>query len=85
VPTNACCFAAQALKATLKDSTFQADKVNVWTNQIIEHCLKGLQQQQKKFKYVVTCILQQKVGAGLHTAAAAYWDRKKDGEILLAG
>ncbi len=49
-------------------------KVNGWTAQIVEHCLKSLTAHNKRFKYVVTCVLQQKVGAGMHTAMATVWD-----------
>jgi Tctex-1 family len=31
----------------------------------------------------VTVMLQQKVGAGLHTALAAHWDVKRDGVALM--
>lgn len=35
----------------------------------------------KNFKYVVTCIIQQNNGAGIQSAATAYWDTKTDGLI----
>ena len=31
------------------------------------------------FKYVVTCVIQQKNGAGMNTAATCFWDTNKDG------
>lgn len=71
----------QALQGTLSEVQFDSERVSVWTNQVIDHCLKGLQGMGKPFKYVVTCIIMQKNGAGLHTAAGAYWDGHKDGEF----
>ena len=57
------------------------DKVNDWCRQIIDNCIKELAKLQKPFKYAVTCIITQNNGAGLHTAATAYWETKKDGLI----
>ena len=47
--------------------------------QVVENCIKGLQVLNKPFKYAVTCILMQKVGAGMVTTATFYWDTMKDG------
>ena len=43
-------------------------KVNQWTSNVVEGCLKRLAGLQKPFKYVVTCNFVQKAGAGMHTA-----------------
>ena len=37
---------------------YQREKVNQWSQQIIEGCIKDLAKLQKEFKYVVTCIIQ---------------------------
>jgi dynein light chain Tctex-type 1 len=60
---------------------YQRDKVNQWTQQIIEQIIKELAKLCKNFKYVVTCIIQQNNGAGIQSAATAYWDTKTDGLI----
>ena len=39
----------------------------------------GLQTFNKPYKYVVTCIIMQKTGAGLCTATAQTWDVVTDG------
>jgi len=36
---------------------YQRDKVNQWTQQIIEQIIKELAKLCKNFKYVVTCII----------------------------
>ncbi|CAI2384861.1 unnamed protein product [Moneuplotes crassus] len=61
--------------------TYAKEKVNDWCRQIIEGCLKELAKLEKMFKYVVTCIIQQKNGCGLQTAATAYWKDDTDGLI----
>ena len=63
------------------DCEYQRDKVNQWSQQIIEACIKELAKLQKKFKYVVTCIIQQNNGAAIASAATAFWDTKSDGLI----
>ena len=60
---------------------YQRDKVNQWATQIIEGCIKDLAKLSKKFKYVVTCIIQQNNGAAIASAATAFWDTKTDGLI----
>ncbi len=42
--------------------------------------MKRLASLSKPFKYVVSCHLVQKVGAGLHTATTALWDPNTDGK-----
>ena len=60
---------------------YQREKVNQWSQQIIECCIKDLAKLNKKFKYVVTCIIQQNNGAAIASAATAFWDTKSDGLI----
>eukprot|EP00434_Breviolum_minutum_P042023 symbB.v1.2.037386.t1/scaffold5505.1/size26367/2 len=38
-----------------------------------------LNEQKKPFKYVVSCIIMQRNGAGLHTATSCWWDAGNDG------
>lgn len=67
----------------LGEQAFQHAKATTWTNNIIEECLKKLQALQKPFKYVVTCCLTQKAGAGLHMASCTRWDEKTDGKCTV--
>jgi dynein light chain Tctex-type 1 len=69
-----------SLQATLSSVAYDHEKVNLWTTQVVDSTLKGLQSLEKTFKYVVTVIIMQKTGAGLHTSAGAYWDTRRDGE-----
>jgi dynein light chain Tctex-type 1 len=61
------------------DTNYEPERVSTWTAQLIEHSLKGLQALGKSYKYLVTAIIMQKNGAGLQTAAGAFWDNAKDG------
>jgi dynein light chain Tctex-type 1 len=72
----------QAIEATLKDTVYNRKKVNDWTNSLVALVLSGLQNLNKPFKYVVTCLITQKTGAGVTTSAACYWDPVLDGNII---
>jgi dynein light chain Tctex-type 1 len=69
----------QAIEPVLGQSVYQPKKVHGWCSQVVEGALKNLQTAAKPFKYVVTCIIMQKNGAGLHTASTCYWDTLTDG------
>eukprot|EP00753_Platysulcus_tardus_P016700 PLAT5982.2.p1 GENE.PLAT5982.2~~PLAT5982.2.p1 ORF type:complete len:120 (+),score=45.25 PLAT5982.2:50-409(+) len=73
-----------AIETTLKSNMYTPKKVNDWANTVVDICLKGLRNLDKRFKYVVTCIIMQKSGAGLHTSATCYWDVRRDGHCRLA-
>jgi len=69
----------QATQNVLGEQSYNPRKVHGWTSAVVEQVLKALQQASKPFKYVVTCIIMQKNGAGLHTASTCFWDTKTDG------
>jgi dynein light chain Tctex-type 1 len=68
-----------AIDSQLSSFQYNANKIDGKSNDVIEEVLKGLVAMDKPFKYVVTCIMMQKNGAGLHTSAACYWDTSRDG------
>mmetsp|Transcript_101042 Transcript_101042/g.261674 ORF Transcript_101042/g.261674 Transcript_101042/m.261674 type:complete len:111 (-) Transcript_101042:34-366(-) len=68
-----------AVTKTLGASPYNKERVNAWTNQIIDDTLKELTKLDKPFKYVVTSVIMQKSGSPLHTGLALYWDTKTDG------
>ena len=68
------CIDEQLLNAPYKHAF-----VGTWTSNIVEGCVKQLTALKKPFKYVVTCVIMQKNGAGLHTASSCYWDNDTDG------
>eukprot|EP00396_MALV-II-16_sp_LP-1_P000389 gene389-433_t len=50
-----------------------------WVNSICEDVMKRLNDGKKPFKYIVTCLIAQRNGAGIHTSNACYWDTVNDG------
>lgn len=73
----------KVLGDVLGEQAFIHAKANQWTNNIIEGCLKNLQGLAKPFKYVVTCCLTQKAGAGLHMASCMRWDERTDSKCTV--
>lgn len=67
------------IEALLTGNVYQQEKVNQWSATVSEQCLSALSKLKKNFKYVVTCSIMQKTGAGLHTASSCYWDSATDG------
>lgn len=60
------------------EANYTARKVNEWIDAVADACLRDLAAQGRPYKYAVACSLTQRTGAGLATAAAAYWDPRRD-------
>lgn len=69
----------ECLDDTLSSKEYNPDMVSMWTDECLQNCIRRLTALQKPFKYIVTCLILQKTGAGLHTAASCYWDSSTDG------
>mmetsp|Transcript_15089 Transcript_15089/g.38929 ORF Transcript_15089/g.38929 Transcript_15089/m.38929 type:complete len:115 (-) Transcript_15089:415-759(-) len=90
-PTEETTFIAEDVLAIMKESvepilaqaTYTHTKVNQWTSMVIESTLKRLKELNKPFKYIVTAVIMQKNGAGLHTATSCHWDMTSDGSATL--
>jgi len=73
----------ESVDSVLANATYSHVKVKQWTNNCIETCMKRLKDLNKPFKYIVTAVLMQKNGAGLHTATSCFWDNTTDGSATL--
>mmetsp|Transcript_44904 Transcript_44904/g.142979 ORF Transcript_44904/g.142979 Transcript_44904/m.142979 type:complete len:117 (+) Transcript_44904:167-517(+) len=73
----------ESIEKAIGDAGFQHAKLNAWSGNVVEGCLKRLSALQKPFKYIVTCNLMQKTGGGLHTASTSLWDPNTDGKITV--
>lgn len=49
-----------------------------WVNAICDRSMQELHDLSKPFKYIVSCVIVQKNGAGFHLAHSAYWDMSND-------
>ncbi|KAM9432703.1 dynein light chain Tctex-type 1 [Salvelinus alpinus] len=66
------------VQTTIGSSAYQQNRINQWTSSVVETSLNQLSKLGKPFKYIVTCIILQKNGAGLHTASSCFWDNTMD-------
>merc|ERR1739837_37079 len=73
----------ESIESAIGGNSYVHNKVNQWTNSVVESCLASLTKLQKPFKYIVTCVIMQKNGAGLHTASSCYWDNSTDGSCTV--
>ena len=73
----------ESIDAVLQNAAYSHAKVGQWTSSAVETTLRRLTALKKPFKYVVTCVIMQKNGAGLHTASSCYWDNETDGASSL--
>merc|ERR1719341_580787 len=73
----------ESLETVIGGNSYTGVKVNEWTAQVVESVLGSLSKLDKAFKYIVTCVIMQKNGAGLHTASSCYWDNSTDGSCTV--
>jgi len=73
----------EAMEQIIGGNMYHSNKVPQWTNTTVEHILGQLTKQNSQLKYVVTCVIMQKNGAGLHTASSCYWDNTTDGSCTV--
>jgi len=74
----------ESIETNIGLQSYQLAKINTWTSNIVESILHSLTNLKKPFKYIVSCIIMQKNGAGgLHTASSCYWDSTTDGSCTV--
>lgn len=73
----------ESIENVIGGDDYSQNQVNKWTASIVERCLTPLVKLGKPYKYIVTCAVMQKTGAGLHTANSCYWDSAMDGSCTV--
>jgi dynein light chain Tctex-type 1 len=73
----------QSIEINIGSQSYQLVKINTWTSSIVETILNSLIKLNKPFKYIVSCVIIQKNGAGLHTASSCFWDSTTDGSCTV--
>lgn len=72
-----------AVENAIGGNAYQQSKINQWASNVVDTCLGSLTKLQKPFKYVVSAVIMQKTGAGLHAASSCYWDNATDGSCTV--
>ncbi|KAM8976046.1 dynein light chain Tctex-type 3 [Pelodytes ibericus] len=62
---------------------YDESRVNEWMSAVVEQSLTHLVKLGKAYKYIVSCIVMQKRGGGLHTANSSFWDNSTDGSCAV--
>lgn len=75
--------ALKALTTTLEGKTYAVAKINEYIDAIGTNTIGELKLISNNFKYVVSCVIVQNVGAGLHYESVAHWDQSTDGSIMV--
>ncbi|KAE8890038.1 hypothetical protein PF010_g1067 [Phytophthora fragariae] len=68
-----------SIESCLKDEVYDEQKVSQWVDYICESIMKGLSELRKPLKYIVSCLIMQKNGAGVHASVSCHWDTVTDG------
>jgi len=71
-----------AVEAVLKDKFYNDQQVQGWIDEICSAVTLELINTKKPFKYLVSCTIMQKNGAGLHSSHSCYWDAAMDNTVV---
>ncbi|XP_053568943.1 dynein light chain Tctex-type 1-like [Bombina bombina] len=69
----------ESIESAIGGNAYQNNKANQWTNNVVEQTLGQLTKLSKPFNYILTCVIMQNNGAGLHTKSSCFWDNLTDG------
>jgi len=78
--SDACLFAdiaqkahgilTQHVKSNLQSKVYQSEKVKSWTEEIMAACTRDLSKLSPNFKYIVSCLILENKGVGLHNGTS---------------
>jgi len=79
-------FEATEIKTLIRDTLndvlgkkeYNPKEVQNWANSSVEGILQELQKKAERYKFVVTCTIMQRKGAGLHSTSSCLWDKTTD-------
>lgn len=60
------------------ETTFKVEKIKEWTDAIIKETLMELLKFEQKFKYILTCEINQRYGAGLYSYSSCFLNQQTD-------
>lgn len=73
----------ETLKSILESKKYSASKTNEWIDKIGTNLISQLRDASPNFKYIVSTVIMQKTGAGLHSEVATCWDPSTDGATMI--
>ena len=69
----------QICEEELKEGNWDEEKVPVYINKICERGMQALVGLGRPYKYVITVVMQQKVGSTIHSSMSCHWSNPADG------
>lgn len=75
--------AQETADEVLKEVSWDEVLVPQWINTICEKTVKRLVQLNRPYKFVVTCVIQQKIGATIHSSMSNFWENTTDGSVTV--
>jgi dynein light chain Tctex-type 1 len=70
---------SDTLELVLSNETWEEKRAPHLINEICEKTMKSLAELQRPYKYIVTCMLMQKTGAGVQSTYSCSWENNSDG------
>ena len=74
--------AEHILKIQLENKKYIANKTGEQIDKIQTTLLSNLRELSPNFKYIISTVILQKTGAGLHSEIATLWDSSTDGAVI---
>ncbi|GAA5796831.1 Tctex-1 [Helicostylum pulchrum] len=71
-------FIKETVERELGESDYSHAKVPTWNSTVIETILTKMKEDNKNYKYVVTCVILQRNGAGFYAGSSVIWDKNND-------
>ena len=69
---------SETIELTIGYQSYQANKMNQWTSNIVEIILDSIVKLNHHYKYIVYCVIMQKNNSALHTTSSCFWDFDQD-------
>eukprot|EP01035_Chromulina_nebulosa_P019143 gene19143-24982_t len=71
-----------AIESVIKDKLYNESLIQIWVDEICSAISKELIETNKPFKYLISCTIMQKNGAGLHLGHSCFWDTANDNVVI---
>ena len=72
------------IEETIKDKNWEETLIPHWINEISERSIAGLTDLGKTYKYVVTCVITQKISATINSSIGCHWGNQCDGYHIMS-
>jgi dynein light chain Tctex-type 1 len=81
ISSNANQIAADMMRKHLDGKLYVPAKTSEWVDAIGNSIIEQMRTVSPNFKFIVSTVIVQKMGAGMHSSSTSFWDAKTDGMI----